>query len=116
MWMKCNGVAVRASGLAAISAKVLGISLAAGGICDPRLRRLRQPQAVPIAEMERSEAQGIASCVGETGDVRLLIAEADCVVLRSFRESAPMGARARRIVEQELYRARVADACLRAPR
>jgi glycosyltransferase involved in cell wall biosynthesis len=45
--------------------------------------------AVPIAEVERWEAEGMVSYLGETGDVRSFIAEADCVVLPSYREGLP---------------------------
>lgn len=45
--------------------------------------------AVPIAEVKRWEAEGIVSYAGETEDVRPFIAEADCVVLPSYREGLP---------------------------
>ena len=45
--------------------------------------------AVPIAEIKRWEAEGIVSYLGETEDVRPFIAEADCVVLPSYREGLP---------------------------
>ncbi len=45
--------------------------------------------AVPIAEVKRWEAEGMVTYVGETGDVRPFIAEADCVVLPSYREGLP---------------------------
>lgn len=45
--------------------------------------------AVPIAEVKRWEAEGIVTYIGETEDVRPFIAEADCVVLPSYREGLP---------------------------
>jgi len=45
--------------------------------------------AVPIADVERWRAEGIVTYLGETGDVRPFIAEADCVVLPSYREGLP---------------------------
>jgi glycosyltransferase involved in cell wall biosynthesis len=45
--------------------------------------------AVPIAEVKRWEAEGAIDYLGETEDVRPSIAEADCVVLPSYREGLP---------------------------
>ena len=45
--------------------------------------------AVPIDEVARWEAEGIVTYLGETGDVRPFIADADCVVLPSYREGLP---------------------------
>ena len=47
------------------------------------------PSAVPIAEVERWQAQGLVSYFGETDDVRPFIAQADCIVLPSYREGLP---------------------------
>lgn len=45
--------------------------------------------AVPIAEVERWQAEGIVTYLGESEDVRPFIAEADCIVLPSYREGLP---------------------------
>lgn len=45
--------------------------------------------AVPIAEVKRWAGEGIIAYLGETEDVRPFIAEADCVVLPSYREGLP---------------------------
>jgi glycosyltransferase involved in cell wall biosynthesis len=45
--------------------------------------------AVPIAEVERWHAEGIVTYLGESEDVRPFIAEADCIVLPSYREGLP---------------------------
>jgi glycosyltransferase involved in cell wall biosynthesis len=45
--------------------------------------------AVPIAEVKRWVAEGVIAYLGETEDVRPSIAEADCVVLPSYREGLP---------------------------
>ena len=45
--------------------------------------------AVPIAEVKRWEAETIIVYLGETEDVRPFIAEADCIVLPSYREGLP---------------------------
>ena len=47
------------------------------------------PSAVPIAEVERWQAEGLVSYLGETDDVRPFIAQADCIVLPSYREGLP---------------------------
>jgi glycosyltransferase involved in cell wall biosynthesis len=45
--------------------------------------------AVPIAEVERWQNEGIVTYLGETDDVRPFLAKADCVVLPSYREGMP---------------------------
>lgn len=45
--------------------------------------------AVPIAEVKRWAGEGIIAYLGEAEDVRPFIAEADCVVLPSYREGLP---------------------------
>lgn len=45
--------------------------------------------AVPIAAVERWQAEGIVTYLGETDDVRPYITEAHCVVLPSYREGLP---------------------------
>lgn len=45
--------------------------------------------AVPIAEIERWRNEGIVSYLGETDDVRPVLADADCIVLPSYREGLP---------------------------
>jgi glycosyltransferase involved in cell wall biosynthesis len=45
--------------------------------------------AVPIAEVERWRAEGLVDYLGDTDDVRPFLAEADCVVLPSYREGLP---------------------------
>ena len=45
--------------------------------------------AVPIGEVERWQAEGIVTYLGETDDVRPFLAECDCVVLPSYREGLP---------------------------
>lgn len=45
--------------------------------------------AVPIAEVERWQREGMVTYLGETDDVRPYLATADCVVLPSYREGLP---------------------------
>ena len=45
--------------------------------------------AVPIAEVERWQDEGIVIYAGETDDVRPFLADADCIVLPSYREGLP---------------------------
>ena len=45
--------------------------------------------AVPIAEVERWQSEGIVTFAGETDDVRPFLAGADCIVLPSYREGLP---------------------------
>jgi glycosyltransferase involved in cell wall biosynthesis len=45
--------------------------------------------AVPIAEVERWQSEGIVEYLGDTDDVRPFLADADCVVLPSYREGLP---------------------------
>lgn len=45
--------------------------------------------AVPIGELERWRADGIATLLGETEDVRPYLEDSDCVVLPSYREGLP---------------------------
>ena len=45
--------------------------------------------AVPIAEVERWRAEGLVDYLGDIDDVRPFLAEADCVVLPSYREGLP---------------------------
>ena len=45
--------------------------------------------AVPIAEVERWQDEGIVTYAGETDDVRPFLANADCIVLPSYREGLP---------------------------
>jgi glycosyltransferase involved in cell wall biosynthesis len=45
--------------------------------------------AVPMAEVERWQQEGIVKYLGETADVRPFLAESDCVVLPSYREGMP---------------------------
>ena len=45
--------------------------------------------AVPIAEVERWQSEGIVDYLGDTDDVRPFIEDADCVVLPSYREGLP---------------------------
>ncbi|NML15085.1 glycosyltransferase family 4 protein [Azohydromonas caseinilytica] len=47
------------------------------------------PSAVPRAQVERWEAEGLVEYLGPTDDVRPFLAEADCVVLPSYREGVP---------------------------
>lgn len=47
------------------------------------------PSAVPIAEVERWQVEGLVRYFGETDDVRPFIAQADCIVLPSYREGLP---------------------------
>jgi glycosyltransferase involved in cell wall biosynthesis len=49
----------------------------------------RNPTAVPISDIERWRQEGVVSWLGETRDVRPFLAEADCVVLPSYREGLP---------------------------
>ena len=45
--------------------------------------------AVPIAEVERWQSEGIVTYLGDTDDVRPFLEQADCVVLPSYREGLP---------------------------
>ena len=69
-----------------------------------RLLRARWPQAevailgfagsdnrsaVPIAEIERWQDEGIVTYLGDTDDVRPFLDDSDCVVLPSYREGLP---------------------------
>jgi glycosyltransferase involved in cell wall biosynthesis len=45
--------------------------------------------AVPIAEVERWQDEGIVTYLGDTVDVRPFLADSDCVVLPSYREGLP---------------------------
>jgi glycosyltransferase involved in cell wall biosynthesis len=45
--------------------------------------------AVPIAEVERWQREGIVSYLGDSNDVRPFLKDADCVVLPSYREGLP---------------------------
>jgi len=45
--------------------------------------------AVPIAEVERWQQQGVVRYLGETSDVRPFLEESDCIVLPSYREGLP---------------------------
>ncbi len=45
--------------------------------------------AVPIAEVERWQDEGIVTYLGDTADVRPFLADADCIVLPSYREGLP---------------------------
>lgn len=47
------------------------------------------PTAVPLTEVERWHREGFGTYLGETDDVRPEIADADCVVLPSYREGLP---------------------------
>ena len=45
--------------------------------------------AVPIAEVERWQQEGIVRYLGDTADVRPFLEESDCIVLPSYREGLP---------------------------
>jgi glycosyltransferase involved in cell wall biosynthesis len=45
--------------------------------------------AVPIAEVARWQGEGLVNYLGDSDDVRPFLAEADCVVLPSYREGMP---------------------------
>ena len=45
--------------------------------------------AVPIAEVERWQREGIVNYLGDTDDVRPFLQDANCVVLPSYREGLP---------------------------
>ena len=45
--------------------------------------------AVPIAEVERWQREGIVEYLGDSADVRPFLRDADCVVLPSYREGLP---------------------------
>ena len=47
------------------------------------------PTAVPISEVKRWQREGIVNWFGETDDVRPFLAQADCIVLPSYREGLP---------------------------
>lgn len=49
----------------------------------------RNPSVVPADQIARWEADGLVTWLGETEDVRPIVAEADVVVLPSYREGAP---------------------------
>ena len=45
--------------------------------------------AVPIADIERWQAEGIVTYLGHAADVRPYLADSDCIVLPSYREGLP---------------------------
>lgn len=47
------------------------------------------PSAVPRAQVEAWEAEGLLTYLGSTDDVRPYLSQADCVVLPSYREGVP---------------------------
>jgi glycosyltransferase involved in cell wall biosynthesis len=47
------------------------------------------PSAVPRAQVQAWEAEGLLTYLGPTDDVRPFLADADCVVLPSYREGVP---------------------------
>jgi len=47
------------------------------------------PNSIPIARISEWEKSGLLSYLGETDDVRLHLARADCIVLPSYREGVP---------------------------
>jgi len=49
----------------------------------------RNPTVVPLADIEKWSEEGVVNWLGETQDVRPFVAEADVVVLPSYREGTP---------------------------
>jgi glycosyltransferase involved in cell wall biosynthesis len=49
----------------------------------------RNPTVVPQSELERWQAEGVVTWLGEVADVRPVVAQADVVVLPSYREGIP---------------------------
>jgi len=47
------------------------------------------PSMIERSQVDKWEAEGIIEYLGSTGDVRPMIAQADCVVLPSYREGIP---------------------------
>jgi glycosyltransferase involved in cell wall biosynthesis len=47
------------------------------------------PSAVPRAQLQDWESEGVLTYLGPTDDVRSFLAQADCVVLPSYREGVP---------------------------
>jgi glycosyltransferase involved in cell wall biosynthesis len=47
------------------------------------------PSAVPRAQIEEWQAEGLLTYLGSTDDVRPFLTESDCVVLPSYREGVP---------------------------
>jgi len=47
------------------------------------------PSAVPRAQVKAWESEGLLTYLGPTDDVRPFLADADCVVLPSYREGVP---------------------------
>ncbi len=50
---------------------------------------VQNPAAISRAQMDEWVAEGVVSYLGATDDIRPFIAEADCVVLPSYREGVP---------------------------
>lgn len=50
---------------------------------------VKNPSAIPRAQIEKWEREGLIEYMGATSDVRPMIAQADCIVLPSYREGAP---------------------------
>ncbi|WP_298268348.1 glycosyltransferase family 4 protein [Geobacter sp.] len=50
---------------------------------------VQNPSAVSRSDVERWEAEGVITYLGSTDDVRTYYADADCVVLPSYREGTP---------------------------
>jgi glycosyltransferase involved in cell wall biosynthesis len=49
----------------------------------------RNPTVVPQSDLERWQAEGVVSWLGEVPDVRAIVGQADVVVLPSYREGIP---------------------------
>jgi glycosyltransferase involved in cell wall biosynthesis len=54
------------------------------GFVDPA-----NPNSVPLARIEQWQSEGLLRFLGKTDDVRTYLAQADCVVLPSYREGVP---------------------------
>lgn len=50
---------------------------------------VQNPAAISRKQMEAWESEGVVRYLGETDDIRPFIADADCVVLPSYREGVP---------------------------
>lgn len=50
---------------------------------------VQNPTAISRAQMDEWESEGIVQYLGESHDIRQVIAQADCIVLPSYREGTP---------------------------
>lgn len=82
LWFK--GVGEYAEAARLVRAEMPGVRFQLLGFLDPA-----NPNGVGEADLDRWVADGTIDYLGEADDVRPFIAEADCIVLPSYREGLP---------------------------